>query len=199
MHVAIRSPIPASPAKVAGSPPSASPNRLISLSPRVTTVARVLSPVPSPSAMPEAMAITFLSTPPSSHPMTSWWVYTRKRSPANRGWSAPATCWSSMAITLAAASPARISFARFGPVSTATGWPGSSCSTIWDIRSRVPTSSPLVRLTTGTHGLTHGASSTKVDRNPCDGTPMTTTSASRTARSRSPVQHSASGRPNPGR
>ena len=41
------------------------------------TAARVLSPVPRPSAMPDAMAITFLSAPATSQPMTSGFVYTR--------------------------------------------------------------------------------------------------------------------------
>ena len=35
------------------------------------TAARVLSPVPRPSAMPEAMAITFLRAPATSQPTTS--------------------------------------------------------------------------------------------------------------------------------
>src|SRR5213594_3815783 len=41
--VRMRSPIPASPANVAGSAPSATPNRVISASPRVISAARVLS------------------------------------------------------------------------------------------------------------------------------------------------------------
>ena len=49
----------------------ASPSRVSSASPRVMTAARVLSPVPRPSAMPEAMAITFLSAPATSQPITS--------------------------------------------------------------------------------------------------------------------------------
>jgi hypothetical protein len=38
------------------------------------TAARVLSPVPRPSAMPEAMATTFLRAPATSLPTTSWLV-----------------------------------------------------------------------------------------------------------------------------
>src|SRR3989449_5722404 len=57
--VRMRSPIPASPAKVAGSAPSATPNRVISASPRVMSAARVLYPSPSPSRMPAARAMTF--------------------------------------------------------------------------------------------------------------------------------------------
>ena len=85
------------------------------------TAARVLSPVPSPSAMPEAMAITFLSAPATSQPITSGFVYTRNRSLAKTSCSASAMIGSSMAMTDAAASPARISLARFGPVSTPHG------------------------------------------------------------------------------
>ena len=73
-HVVTRSPIPASPANVWASPPIATPRRLSSANPRVITIARVLSPTPSPWAMPHAMATTFFSAPPSSQPMTSWLV-----------------------------------------------------------------------------------------------------------------------------
>ena len=71
MHVATRSPTPASPAKVAGSAPSATPSRAVSASPRVMIEALVLSPMPMPSAMPTASAMTFFTAPPSSMPMTS--------------------------------------------------------------------------------------------------------------------------------
>ena len=43
-HVAMRSPMPASPANVSGSPPSATPRRASSASPRVISAALVLSP-----------------------------------------------------------------------------------------------------------------------------------------------------------
>ena len=62
-----------------------------------------------------------------------------------------------MATTLAAGWPARISLARFGPVSTATGCPGSTSSTTSLMRLRVSRSRPLARLTTGTHGRTKPA------------------------------------------
>src|SRR6266699_3792683 len=58
----------ASPANVDGSAPSATPNRVISASPRVISAARVLWPIPSPSRMPAARAMTFLSAPASSTP-----------------------------------------------------------------------------------------------------------------------------------
>ena len=61
--------MPASPANVAASPPIATPSRVSSARPRVITMARVLSPTPSPWAMPQAMATTFFSAPPSSQPI----------------------------------------------------------------------------------------------------------------------------------
>src|SRR5207249_3296247 len=76
--VRMRSPIPASPANVAGSAPNATPNRVISASPRVIRAARVLWPIPSPSRMPAARAMTFLSAPASSTPSTSVAEYTLK-------------------------------------------------------------------------------------------------------------------------
>ena len=71
MQVAMRSPSPASPAKVTGSAPSATPSRAVSARPRVMIEALVLSPMPMPSAMPTASAMTFLTAPPSSVPTTS--------------------------------------------------------------------------------------------------------------------------------
>ena len=103
MHVAIRSPRPVSPEKVRGSAPIASPSRVISASPRVMTMARVLSPTPSPSAMPAAIAMMFLRTPPSSLPMTSSLRYTRKTRERKSGCSAVATWVSGVATTAAAA------------------------------------------------------------------------------------------------
>ncbi len=147
------------------------------------TAARVLSPVPNPSAMPEAMAMTFFRAPATSQPITSGFVYTRKRSLARTSWIASATTVSSMAMTEAAAPPARISLARLGPVSTPHGWPGSSASSTSVMRSRVPCSRPFDRLTTGTPGGRNGASSLAASRMPCDGTPITRISAADTASS----------------
>ena len=71
MQVAMRSPTPASPAKVTASPPRAVPSRIVSASPRVMIDALELSPMPSPSAMPTASAMTFLTAPQISVPTTS--------------------------------------------------------------------------------------------------------------------------------
>ena len=71
MQVAMRSPTPASPAKVDASPPRAVPSRIVSASPRVMMDALELSPMPSPSAMPTASAMTFFTAPAISVPTTS--------------------------------------------------------------------------------------------------------------------------------
>ena len=54
-----------------GWPPIATPRRDSSARPRVMTAALVLSPVPSPSAIPAAIAMTFFSAPATSQPTTS--------------------------------------------------------------------------------------------------------------------------------
>ncbi len=78
VHVATRSPTPASPAMVAGLAPNAIPSRMISARPRVMIAAAVFSPSPTPAAIPQANAMTFLHAPPTSAPMTSALVYGRK-------------------------------------------------------------------------------------------------------------------------
>src|SRR5688500_9158217 len=77
VQVSTRSPIPASPAKVSCRAPNATPSRVVSASPRVMSAARELSPSPSPSAIPVATAITFLTAPATSTPRRSSVVYTR--------------------------------------------------------------------------------------------------------------------------
>ena len=67
------------PKKVSRLPPIVTPSRAISLKPRVSSAPLVLSPYPTPSHTPAAIAITFLSAAPSSQPATSSFVYTRKR------------------------------------------------------------------------------------------------------------------------
>ena len=96
---------------------------------------------------------------------------------ANKVCSSSVMVASLMASTAAAASPARISLARFGPVSTPYGWPGSTSLITSVMRSRVPCSRPLVRLTTGTQARRCSATCSRVERNPWHGTPMTSTSA----------------------
>jgi hypothetical protein len=71
VQVTTRSPMPASPVIVSLCPPTAVPSLVISRSDRVITIARVLSPLPTPSPMPTAIANTFLSEPAISTPVTS--------------------------------------------------------------------------------------------------------------------------------
>ena len=177
MQVAMVSPRPASPANVPGLPPMATPRRVISATPRLITMARVLSPVPRPSAIPAAIATTFFRAPPTSTPITSVPVYTRNKVVRTRLCSRCATEWSGIAMTAAAASPFSTSLARFGPDNAPAGWPGSSSPISSVIRLQVPSSKPLDRLTTGTQGRTCGCSSTRVGRNACVGTAMMITSA----------------------
>ena len=60
-----------SPENVSARPPTATPSRAISATPRVTSAARELSPKPRPSLMPTASASTFFTAPPSSTPTGS--------------------------------------------------------------------------------------------------------------------------------
>ena len=111
--------MPARPAKVCWSAPSAAPSLEISASPRVISIAVVLTPRPMPMAMPTAIAITFLTAPPSSHPMTSGLVYGRKYGVWHACCSALARVSSVLATTVAAYWRWAISRARFGPEMTA--------------------------------------------------------------------------------
>src|SRR5262249_3399192 len=90
-------------------------------------------------------------------------------------------------MTAAAAYPARISRARLGPVRTPAGWPGRTSPITWDMRFLVPCSRPLARLTIGIHGLSLGEAACSTDLNPCEGTPITSTSACSAASSREAV------------
>ena len=74
VQVSTKSPIPASPDKVIGFAPFFTARRTSSARPRVMIAARVLEPNPIPSAIPAAIAQTFLSDPPSSTPATSFEV-----------------------------------------------------------------------------------------------------------------------------
>ena len=71
LQVSDRSPSPESPASVSARAPIATASRVISAKPRVISAARAEAPSPAPSTMPQAMAITFFSAPPSWAPMTS--------------------------------------------------------------------------------------------------------------------------------
>ena len=101
--------------------------------------------------------------------------------------------WSGIASTAAAAYPSATSLAMFGPARMPAGCPGSTSSTIWLIRMLVPCSRPFTRDTTGTQGRSSLASSVSTLRNPCDGTPITITSAQLAASEKSVVARSDSG------
>ena len=147
-QVATRSPTPAKPPNVSICPPRATPRRPSSASPRVISTAGVLSPRPSPSEIPAAMASTFLVAPATSQPTTSVPDVDAEGATCGRGpgLGGPGT--------RRAAPPRRrpdvpdaTSRARLGPVSTPAGTPGTSSATTCDIRRFVPSSIPLARLT----------------------------------------------------
>ncbi len=135
------------------------------------TAARVLSPVPSPSAMPEAMAITFLSAPATSQPITSGLVYTRKQRRWRRAsWSVVRDHWVLHRDDAAGGVAGQDLLGQVGAGEHAAGMAGQlRLDAPAVMRSRVPCSSPFERLTTGTHGRRCGASSSSVARKPCDG------------------------------
>ena len=66
-----KSPKPDKPDKVSALPPSAVASRAVSANPRVTIAARVFSPKPCPDAIPHAIAIIFLTAPPTWVPIIS--------------------------------------------------------------------------------------------------------------------------------
>ena len=63
--------MPASPMAVSGLPPRTETMRPISAMPRVMSAASVLSPAPLPAAIPQAMAMTFLTALHTSTPTIS--------------------------------------------------------------------------------------------------------------------------------
>ena len=193
-QVAITSPMPARPENVADCAPNATPRRDISARPRVTNVAFEFSPKPKPCEMPDAIATTFLTTPPISHPTTSGFVYKRNVGRLKISIKSRATDSSVHAITLAAGCPARISFAKFGPLSTATGLFGMICSITSLIRLNVPCSSPFDKLMTGTPARTYLLTSFATSRKPSDGTAIATTSTCARAVCKSLLACKASGR-----
>src|SRR5438094_4856106 len=180
--VRIKSPMPASPANVAGSAPSATPRRVISASPRVTSAALVLYPIPRPSRIPAASAMTFLSAPPSSTPITSVAEYTRKWLTENTCCTCWASPWSRAAATTAVGCRAYTSCANDGPESTAIRVPfaSTSCKT----HDRVPRRSgsrPFDTLTTSARRFIPALARVITSRTAWEGAADTTTSAPRTA------------------
>ena len=126
--------------------------------------AAVFSPSPTPAAMPQASAMTFLHAPPTSAPMTSALVYGRKYPVASARCRATARPESLQATTVAAGCSSAISLARFGPVTTATrdGSAPVTWTTTWLIRINVSSSMPLARLTSVTSSPIRRAQSLEI-------------------------------------
>src|SRR6266513_479432 len=198
--VRMRSPIPASPAKVAGSAPSATPSRVISASPRVISAARVLWPIPRPSRMPAARAMTFLRAPASSTPSTSVAEYTRKNPVENTCWTRWATVCSRAAATTAVGWRAYTSRANEGPDNTAIGVSlGRTSANTHEGVERRSGSRPLDTLTTNAPRPTWPSACVMTWRTAWDGAADTTTSAPRTAAARSATAATPGARAAPGR
>ena len=84
---------------------------------------------------------------------------------------ATARSWSRQAMTVAVGSPTAISRARLGPDSTATWSDGTSATSAMTslIRSSVPSSTPLARLTSVDTGGSRGRHAVRFARSVCDG------------------------------
>mmetsp|Transcript_87569 Transcript_87569/g.175186 ORF Transcript_87569/g.175186 Transcript_87569/m.175186 type:complete len:200 (+) Transcript_87569:345-944(+) len=114
-HVPNVSPTPDRPDSVDARPPSEIEILLISTQPRVTRAAIAFVPRPSPSLIPAARAMTFLTAPPTSRPMTSRLVKTRNERLLINSDKSLARVILFEAITTAVAFPSIISRAKEGP------------------------------------------------------------------------------------
>ena len=131
--------MPASPAKVSGSAPIATPSRVISASPRVISAARGLCPSPRPSRIPAAIGDHVLERTRRARPR-------RRRGPSRPGRSASRRAavrrarWPRRraAATTAVGWPWQTSIAKLGPESAANRASGShSANTSRHERQRV--------------------------------------------------------------
>ena len=201
-HVAMRSPMPASPDRVSGLAPAATLRRAISARPRVMNPALALSPRLSPSHTPAPSAMMFLSDPPNSTPTTSSLVYTRNRGELTMSWAARAAPGLREAITVDAGRSSTISLARFGPDSTHTperSPSGSSSSRISLMRLPVSSSRPLVALTMMAPSEMSRQTPRTFWRKEREGVAMMTRSAPPSASLAEAVARSPSGNGAPGR
>mmetsp|Transcript_18400 Transcript_18400/g.36770 ORF Transcript_18400/g.36770 Transcript_18400/m.36770 type:complete len:257 (+) Transcript_18400:55-825(+) len=154
-HVPKVSPTPLRPARVEGSAPMYSPSLLISAHPLVTKLACAFIPRFSPSHIPLLMAMTFLTLPPTSTPVTSEDVKTRKVGEERRSARSEASCLSVEATTTAVARHSIISRAKLGPDRNAYSLSvPSSSSNISFMNPRLVVSMPLLALRTGVWGGT---------------------------------------------
>ena len=181
----------------------ATPSREISASPRVTRAALVLSPKPSPSRIPAAIAIEFLSDVAISTPTTSSLVYTRKYGRTNASRTSAHAAASLPAATIEVGTRRLTSSAWLGPTKLTmrpTSTRNSSRNTSL-IRASVPSSRPLVAHTTSASGSKVLAARTRlaVARVACDGTTNKTKHASRSDAARSFVTTTFAGIATPGR
>mmetsp|Transcript_18161 Transcript_18161/g.45766 ORF Transcript_18161/g.45766 Transcript_18161/m.45766 type:complete len:212 (-) Transcript_18161:521-1156(-) len=138
------SPTPESPIRVDRLPPTAFATIVISRHPRVTSADIAFVPRPSPSHMPAAMAMTFLTAPPISTPMTSLDVKTLKFEFAKSSTVSSHRRSEAEATVTAVARPAAISLAKEGPLRNASSRMVPVSSTRMSfMRERVPDSMPF--------------------------------------------------------
>ena len=129
-----------------------------------------------PVQQPVQRAMTFFRAAPSSTPMTSLLLYTRKWSLMNRSWTTSAAVWSGQAETTAVGTCRATSSAWEGPERTTTGHLSSVTSRmIWVMRREVPFSMPLETDTRMASGASRSFTCPAVDRTPKEGVAMTTT------------------------
>ena len=143
----------------------------------------------------------FFRVPPSSTPVTSSLVYTRKVGEINMSWTSAALCGFLPATTVAEGFSSAISLARLGPERTQmpsciSG--GSTSSMTWLIRLPSGASSPLEALTTVASGLRCSPIHRMLRRNCSEGTASATRSAPPTVFSTSPSTARESGNRMPG-
>src|ERR1017187_4993261 len=143
--------------------PQATTSLVISASPRVISAATVLYPKSIPNRTPAAMATMFFKAPPSSTPMTSSLVYTRKLGSLNSRCTRAASSLSDEAMVMAVGSPFATSLANVGPLMAPIRGtkPLAAPLNSWVItsvmRSRESFSIPLVALTNSISGRSCGS------------------------------------------
>ncbi len=148
------------------------PTRVISARPRVNRPAFPLSPNPSASAAPAAMATMFLRAPHNSTPRMSLFMYSLNSRRPRRATIRTARAGSSAAMTADAGRPRAISKARLGPDRAAIRdleIPAASAMTSL-MRNRLPDSRPFTTETMSAPGGRTGATSSTVVRRCFDGT-----------------------------
>ena len=180
-QVRTRSPSPHRPDSVSAFAPMATPSRAISAKPRVISAAWAEAPRSLPSEMPQAMASTFLTAPPTSAPIRSSARYGRKAGMEMVSASFMPSASSAQASVTAVGRPRATSMAKLGPDRTAAGAPGRISASTSVISLPVSRSIPLAHSTTGAPLPICGAAPSRTLRRCCAGT--TASTASQSARS----------------